>query len=346
MSAWTVEGLEAEQGGFRLGPLDFRVGPGETVAVLGESGAGKTTLLRTLAGLQGARGGRILRGGEEVTAEPVERRGAVYVPQGLALFPDRSVARNVAYPFEIGRVAGDETAVTTILERFRLTPLAQRRPSTLSAGEQQRVALARALAARPELLLWDEPWGALDIVSRDTLLATLAEIRAAHDLPLLFVTHDPSLALTLSDRWMLLEEGRLRALARPSAIVARPPTRFAARFAGYENVYGPTETARAPARSLRAVLAEAGGRTGAAVGLPRARPPREGTFVAVVEHLDPSPEGPRVTAHCDGLRVRLRWETGDPSDLPRPGESVSFDLEGVRIAPLGEDVPTGEAGYP
>jgi ABC-type Fe3+/spermidine/putrescine transport system ATPase subunit len=344
VSAWEIAGLRAAHEGFALGPVDLSLGAGETVAVLGENGAGKTTFLRAVAGLTPAAVAHLRRDGAEVGGLPPERRRAVYVPQGLALFPHRSVRQNVAYPLEIADGPGDPAQLDRLLERFRLGGIAHRRPDTLSAGEQQRVALARALAARPELLLWDEPWGALDILARDALLATLQEIREPAGLPLLLVTHDPTLAFTLADRWLLLEAGRVVALAPPDEVVAHPPSRFSARFAGFPNVFGPGELAGGPPTAFRSALAARAGPAGVALGAPVARGaaerPGDG-FGATVERVEPTPDGSRLVVRVDGLPMRLAWTGGTPAP-PRIGRAVRFDLDPGRIVPLGSAGPRGD----
>ncbi len=346
MSAWSVRRLGATLGRFSLGPVDLSLGEQESVAILGESGAGKTTLLRALAGLLPGTRGAVVREVEDVSGWPPERRGAVYVPPGLALFPHRSVARNVRYPLELSGAADPTAATRELIDRFGLTPLADRLPSTLSTGEQQRVALARALAARPRLLLWDEPLAALDVLSRDALLATLRDLREREAIPLLFVTHDPALAFSVADRWLLLEAGRPVHLGSPGAFLARPPNRFAARFVGFENVYGPDELAVGPSDELPGALARQAGPAGIALSAPRAvgeGSSLAGGRTARVERVEPAPDSPRLTARCEGLSVRLIWAGESSQRLPRPGETVRFDLESARTVPLGLAAPSPEA---
>ncbi len=338
MSGWSVEGLRVDVGGFGLGPVTLSLGPRETVAVLGESGAGKTTLLRAIAGLLPLSGGRVRRGTEEVSTVPVEARGTAYVPQGLALFPDRSVARNVAYPVEHGRSPPDPAIVPALLARFGLERLAHRRPETLSTGEQQRVALARALASRPELLLWDEPLGALDVLSRDDLLTSLRELRAASETPLLFVTHDPTLAFSLADRWLILDRGRPMYLGPPGPLIENPPSRFVARFVGFDNVLARAEVDGLPLGPLHAALEAGAGPDGVALTAPRARPfgaGRPAGFAATVLQAAPTPEGPALTAAVEGLRLRLRWSAPPGTPLPRAGDTVDFDLVESACVPVG-----------
>ncbi|HTT34273.1 MAG TPA: ATP-binding cassette domain-containing protein [Thermoplasmata archaeon] len=336
MTAWRLSGLSTERAGFRLGPVDLALAPGETVAVLGRSGAGKTTLLRMVAGFQTIASGSVRRDEDDVTHAPPEARGAVYVPQGLGLFPHRTVRRNVAYPLELrGGGGAAAPAVRELLDRFGLAGLADRRPPTLSSGEQQRVALARALAAGPKLLLWDEPLGALDLMAREELLAALASIRARDKIPMLLVTHDPTLALSLADRWLLLDAGRAGYLGPVGPLVAAPPDPFAARFVGYENVYAGGDGGGTRPGFLGS-LADRFGPGGLAVGVPTAdAPSARGTdrFLATVDRVEPGPAGCTLAAVADAVPVRLRLPPGSP--VPRRGESVSFRLAGVPVAPIG-----------
>ncbi|HYK93928.1 MAG TPA: ABC transporter ATP-binding protein [Thermoplasmata archaeon] len=341
MSEWSVDRLEASSGPFRLGPVHLTIGSRESVAVLGRSGAGKTTLLRALAGFLPLASGSIRRDSEPVADWAPERRGAVFVPQGLGLFPHRSVERNVAFPIEV-QGADPAESVDPLLERFGLRDLAGRRPASLSSGEQQRVALARSIAARPRLLLWDEPLGALDLLTRDELLRGLREVRSRDAVPLVFVTHDPTLAYSLADRWLIMDRGRVLYLGRPGPLLARPIDRFVARFVGYENVYDP-ETLRAAADSpLAATLRAQSGPEGIALPTPLARRgrPGPGEFPLDAERLEPTPDGLRVDGRSQGLPVRALLRSG-VSDSALDLEPMAFSLSGARVAPIGGGEVTG-----
>lgn len=345
MSAWTIDRLTASAGPFRLGPVTCELRAGEALAVLGRSGAGKTTLLRALAGFVPPASGAFRRDGVDLGAVSAERRQAVYVPQGLGLFPDRTVERNVSYPIRIRGTGHELSRVPPLLAEFGLAPLARRLPPTLSTGEQQRVALARALAARPRLLLWDEPLGALDLLSRDDLLAGLRRFRAVEEVNLVFVTHDPTLAYSLADRWLLLEEGRQVYCGPPGPLVESPPDRFAARFAGYENIYDLEALRRKGAGALAGALRRRCGPGGVAFGRPLARPTPGGAerYTARVDRVEPAPNGARLEALSDGLPIQLDLTLTAADRAPRAGDLVSFDLAGVRLVPLGGAFSTGEA---
>jgi len=193
-----------------------------TVALVGPSGAGKTSALRVVAGLlQPARGGVSLDG-RSWNGLPPERRRVGFVFQDYALFPHLSVRANVAY----GGPVGD------LLERFRIAHLAGVKPRELSGGERQRVALARALARRPEVLLLDEPLAALDAHTKSEVRAELHELLRELALPTLLVTHDYEDAAALADEVGVLVDGKLRQVAPPAELVARPADAFVASFTG------------------------------------------------------------------------------------------------------------------
>jgi thiamine transport system ATP-binding protein len=221
-----------------LADVSLSVPGAERVAVLGPSGAGKSTLLRAIAGLEPLAGGRILLDGADLAGVPVHRRGVGLMFQDYALFPHRDVSGNVEFGL---RMRGDPPAarrrrVAEVLELVGLTGFGQRRVTELSGGEAQRVALARALAPEPRLLMLDEPLGALDRALRTRLLDELAQLFARLGLTILYVTHDQEEALALADRVALLHAGRLVALLPPDQLWTHPPTAFAARFLGFENV--------------------------------------------------------------------------------------------------------------
>jgi molybdate transport system ATP-binding protein len=213
---------------FRL-ELDLTVEPG-TVALVGPSGAGKTTVLRAIAGLMLPERGRIALGNRPWLDTdlgldlPPERRRVGLVFQEYALFPHMSVRANIAF--------GGRGRVDELLERFRITSLADARPPALSGGERQRVALARALAREPEVLLLDEPLSALDAFTRAHVRGELRDLLRELELPTLIVTHDFEDAAALADRVGVIVEGRLLQVDRPAELVAAPSDPFVAGFTG------------------------------------------------------------------------------------------------------------------
>lgn len=212
--------------------LDIR--DGEFMTLLGESGCGKTTLMRIIAGLESVDSGSVLIDGKDVTALPPRQRNLGMVFQQYSLFPHMTVAENVAYGLRVKRKAESEvrTVVDRMLDLVRLPDLRDRRPAQLSGGQQQRIALARALATSPELLMLDEPLGALDLKLRRQLQVELKRIHRETGTTFLFVTHDQDEALFLSDRVAVMRSGRIEQLDDPMRIYHRPANEFVADFVG------------------------------------------------------------------------------------------------------------------
>jgi ABC-type Fe3+/spermidine/putrescine transport system ATPase subunit len=343
MTGWSVEGVEAALDGFRLGPVDLGLAPGRVVAVLGSSGAGKTTLLRTLAGFLPAVAGRIRRDGRDITDLAPEARGLGYVPQGLGLFAHRTVERNVSYPLEVRGRADARKRSRELLDRFGLASLAGRRPARLSGGELQRVALARALASEPELVVWDEPSQGLDVEARHELGLVLQELRATERIPVLFVTHDPGLAFSTADEFLVLRAGRVALQGDAACLVERPTDPFVARFAGYENVYAPDDLADAPAGSLAAWLGVRAGPAGVAFARPSfdAGAAGDGPWEGVVHSARPTPDGLLVTVRSGVLWVALRRRAPGVAPVPALGDRLRFSVEEKSLRALGPAPPGG-----
>jgi ABC-type Fe3+/spermidine/putrescine transport system ATPase subunit len=343
MSHWVVESLESDLEAFHLGPVSLDLSPGTAVAVLGTSGAGKTTLLRTLAGFLRPQRGRILRDGIDISDWMPEERALGYVPQGLGLFPHRTVAGNVRYPMELRFTANPKQRTQELLERFRLTALANRYPARLSGGEQQRVAIARALAAEPGLIVWDEPWQALDVIARYELGQVLHELRETERIPMVVVTHDPSLAFSVADSFVVLRGGQVREQCDAATLLRAPSDPFAARFVGYENVYDPSTLDAGARGSLRAWLRERSGPEGIAFPSPSlalgpgAAPLWEGT----VRSARPGPSGLAVEVVADDLMVTLRVPPPMTTSLPTFGVRLQFHLDPATLRPLGAFRRTG-----
>ncbi|MSO90923.1 MAG: ABC transporter ATP-binding protein [Acetobacteraceae bacterium] len=217
--------------------LNLDVARGEFLTLLGPSGSGKTTTLMMLAGFQTPSSGEILLQGKAVHRTPPHRRGLGVVFQSYALFPHMSVAENVAFPLTIRRVgrAERDEKVARALALVRLNGLDERRPAQLSGGQQQRVALARALVFAPELVLLDEPLGALDRALREELQMEIRHIHRALGVSMLYVTHDQTEALVLSDRIAVFDCGTVQQLASPETLYEDPANAFVARFIGDNN---------------------------------------------------------------------------------------------------------------
>jgi len=221
--------------------ISFDIRRGEFFSLLGPSGCGKTTTLRLLAGLEAPDpGGQIFISGERAEAKrPYQRRlGMVF--QNYALFPHLSVERNVAFGLERHRVPAAEIPgrVARALELVRLYPaeFARRRPAELSGGQRQRVALARALVLEPDMLLLDEPLGAIDLKLRKTMQLELRQLNKSLGITFVYVTHDQDEALTMSDRIAVMDRGRVVQVGSPAEIYERPRTAFVATFIGESNL--------------------------------------------------------------------------------------------------------------
>jgi len=220
--------------------LDLDVRQGEFLTLLGPSGCGKTTTLRIVAGFVEPTHGRVLVGGEDVTAlEPRKRRiGMVF--QDYALFPHLTIAENIAFGLVERKTPRDRVAarVRELLELIRLGSYGNAMPTELSGGQQQRVALARAIAHPPSVLLMDEPLGALDLKLREHMQIELRRIQQQLGLTTIYVTHDQTEAMTMSDRIAVMNEGKIEQLDSPENIYSRPRTRFVASFVGKVNFLG------------------------------------------------------------------------------------------------------------
>ena len=213
-----------------LDGVDLRVDSGELVTLVGPSGCGKTTLLRAIAGLEPLDGGRVLLSGRDVTAVPAERRRVGLVFQDNALFGHLRVGKNVAFGLAHLTRAQRAERVAEMLELVKLPHVARRYPHQLSGGEQQRVALARALAPQPDVVLLDEPFGALDEVLREELGWEVRGILRERNTAAVLVTHDRHEAITLGDRVAVMDNGRILQCDAPRVVYEEPASRFVADF--------------------------------------------------------------------------------------------------------------------
>ena len=221
--------------------IDLEVRPGEFIALLGPSGSGKTTLLRIIAGLEFQDSGQVLFHGEDVSQRSVGQRRVGFVFQHYALFRHMTVAQNVAFGLSV-RKAKDRPAKAEIKARaeellrlVQLDGLGDRYPAQLSGGQRQRVALARALAVEPELLLLDEPFGALDAKVRKELRRWLRDLHSRMGLTSIFVTHDQEEALELADRVVVMDHGVIEQIGTPEEIYMEPASPFVSDFVGETN---------------------------------------------------------------------------------------------------------------
>jgi len=217
-----------------LQDVDFNVGDGEFVVLVGPSGCGKSTALRLVAGLSEPDSGRVLIDGRDVRGVLPKDRGCAMVFQSYALYPHWSVYDNLAFPLKLRRVSKDRIRcrVNEIAAELRLTDVLSRRPKELSGGQRQRVAVGRAMAANPGIFLFDEPLSNLDAPLRAAMRVEIVARQKSMNKTTLYVTHDQAEALTMADRLVVLDGGRVQGVGPPEQLYRDPPNRFVAAFLG------------------------------------------------------------------------------------------------------------------
>lgn len=230
-----ISGLEVElQKKPILRDLNLTAEDGQFLSLLGPSGCGKSTLLKTIAGILPMQAGLLTLGGRDISRLPVHRRGTVIVFQDMRLFPNMSVEENVAFPLKMRGVDRRKRLATAaeLLERVQLGAYGQRRVSELSGGQQQRVALIRALAAKPSLLLLDEPFTALDQNLREDMRAMVLELHREFQMTTILVTHDHKEALAMADQVAVMFDGHIAQCGTPHEVYGRPVDRRTADYFG------------------------------------------------------------------------------------------------------------------
>ncbi|MBV9958027.1 MAG: ABC transporter ATP-binding protein [Acidobacteria bacterium] len=238
-AATSVRGVSKSfRGTVVLEDIDFDVAMGESLVLLGASGSGKTTILRIIAGLEEPDTGRVILHGKDVSELPARERGVGVIFQAYALFPRMTVERNIAYGLRIRRRPRKEIneTVDELIKLVRLEEHRHKYPSQLSGGQQQRVAIARTLAYKPQVLLFDEPFGALDAQTRVRLRREIRILLKHINVPAIFITHDQEEALELGDRIAVLNAGRLEQIGTPDEVYNRPETEYVATFLGAANL--------------------------------------------------------------------------------------------------------------
>ncbi len=299
---------------------------GEFITFLGSSGCGKTTTLRIIAGLEEPDSGRVILEGKDVTALAPNKRDVNTVFQSYALFPHMDVEQNIAYSLRLKRVPREEQrrAVAEILEQVQLPGYQKRMPSELSGGQRQRVAIARALVNKPRVLLLDEPLGALDLQLRRQMQVELKRLQKRLDLTFLYITHDQEEALNMSDRIVVMRDGRFQQIGSPAEVYDRPRTAFVARFVGSANILRGTAQA-GPGGTM--LLAAQGG---AVPFLPGERAVAENSPVTVAVRSE-----------------QIRFEKDGKNGIPAVVKEKSFTGGMLRIAfapDSGEEVVASRHG--
>jgi len=243
VSSVRLEGISNSYGNVSiLKEVNLKIDEGNFVTILGASGSGKTTCLRIIAGFVKPTAGRVFIGNDDVTTVPPYRRNTGLVFQHYALFPHMTVAENIAYGLSVRRLPKLEVRkrIQEALHLVHLEDLAQRYPKQLSGGQKQRVALARAVVIKPKVLLLDEPLGALDLKLREELQTEIRKVQQALGITTLSVTHDQGEALSMSDRVVVMREGRILQVDTPKALYQVPNSVYVARFVGRMNLLGVT----------------------------------------------------------------------------------------------------------
>ena len=221
-----------------LEDISFDVAEGEALVLLGASGSGKTTILRIIAGLEQPYTGKVVLHGKDVTELPARERGVGVIFQSYALFPKMTVEKNIGYGLRIRRRPRKEIkqTVNDLLALVQLEEHRKKYPSQLSGGQQQRVAIARTLAYKPEVLLFDEPFGALDAQTRVHLRREIRALLRKVNVPAIFITHDQEEALELGDRIAVINAGHIEQIGTPAEIYNHPANEYVATFLGAANI--------------------------------------------------------------------------------------------------------------
>lgn len=213
-----------------LNDISFEIGTGEIMSLLGPSGSGKTTLLHLILGLTGVDSGSIIFGNEDLTRVPMRKRGFNIVFQDYALFPNLNAYDNIIYGLRNKKDVASKQEVQEYIDFLELTPHLNKRIGELSGGQKQRVALARTLVTKPKILLLDEPLSALDGVIKESIKQRIQLIAREFKLTTIIVTHDPEEALTLSDKILIIDQGKIARFGTPQEIISQPDNDFVERF--------------------------------------------------------------------------------------------------------------------
>jgi iron(III) transport system ATP-binding protein len=312
--------------------ISLDIEPGEFITLLGPSGCGKTTTLRVVAGLETATCGHVRLDGQSIERTPPQNRRMGMVFQNYALFPHLTVAENIAYGLRLQRRTRDEvrTAMQIALTRMNLVGMERRSPHELSGGEQQRVALARAMVIQPAVLLFDEPLSNLDAKLRTAMRTEIRRIQQMLGITSLYVTHDQDEAMTMSDRIVVMNKGRIEQVADPATVYFRPESVFVADFIGRANFI---EVAPREIKEGYASVTVLG----------------QTLRVAAHEHAGAHGAGAYLMVRPEGIKLAPATEGGNGTILRSAfhGHSVDYEVETSRgtltVADAGPD-PRGLLG--
>jgi iron(III) transport system ATP-binding protein len=334
--------------------VDLDVQPGEFITLLGPSGCGKTTTLRMVAGFEDASGGRILLDGKDIDNLPPQRRPMAMVFQSYALFPHMTVAENIAYGLKLHHKRKDEIAAAMRMAviSMNLVGLEDRSPHELSGGQQQRVALARALVMQPKVLLFDEPLSNLDAKLRNAMRAEIRRIQKMFGITSIYVTHDQDEAMSMSDRIMVMNKGKVEQVASPGEIYARPASVFVADFIGRANFLETVPERISDGTATVTVL----GRQVTVAAHPKAVTGTQGAYLMVrpeTARLTPVTDGGtgigvvlQSTFHGPSIDYEVETTSGtitvteagvDPREALGEGVNVSVTFDPVRAYLLNRD---------
>ena len=325
---------------------------GEFVTFLGPSGCGKTTILRMLAGFEGPSGGTIKIDGKDVTHTPTSQRNIGMVFQSYALFPNMTVAENIGFGLKVAKMPPEQiqARVEEMLKLIGLAALGARYPWQLSGGQQQRVALARALAGKPQVLLLDEPLSALDAKIRVSLREEIRAVQRELGITSVFVTHDQEEALSISDRIVVLSEGRVEQIGTPSEVYNFPRTRFVASFVGTLNLLsgqvvdaaaGQISVGGQPLVTAHPMADAVAGQTRALAIRPEAivlesPVPGRNSLRAAVEEVNFLGAVVRIRVRMDSFAVSLDVFNDPHRSLPQRGENITLGFSFDNLLVLEE----------
>ncbi len=348
-----IRHISKQFGAFKaLDDVSIDIPSGELVALLGPSGCGKTTLLRIIAGLDFADRGQILLAGDDASTRHVRERQVGFVFQHYALFRHMTIADNVAFGLRVKprreRLAEDEIKrrVKRLLELVQLDWLADRYPAQLSGGQRQRIALARALAVEPKVLLLDEPFGALDAKVRKELRRWLRQLHDEIHVTSVFVTHDQEEALEVSDRVVVINQGKVEQIGTPESVYDHPATPFVANFLGSVNLFhGRVEDGHLHVGEHALAIGAQSGGAGQAVAFVRphefdlvpGRGPGGGLPATIVRVVSVGPSAQIELSCLDGELIEVTIARDAFSRLGiSEGDEVSLRPRHIRVFPAAE----------